>query len=400
MFETALSDMVFETAIRVAQRRRLPVRVLQRLEGVYVLLPYNLIEQEVDTPMICNGYAFFDSGEACSRSAIRTSRRNTTPCRSGRRPTRATSSIRDVESDSFLYKIGNHDIVRGMAECHEVLNLIAKEDTYADLYRRPRQADERHPRHLLLDRQAGRREPGRGARRRSETRPRRRSASSRRSPGYAGTRRTELDAGHRSRPGEIVRPYQVGPLRDDRRLRRDRLPSCGRCGARSSRCATCATSIGDASTSSKNEVSDDVRRLAQQCVEFLLRPDDRSPPTKQRVAAARRPGSTAWRRSPTPRSLEEEVDAAAGELEMLIEIVSNLKIDDATQRTAIIDNISTIFSRLNQDPRGAEEQDAGAGCRVEGAAEFASQLKLLNQASSTTSTSATRPRSAKSTSPS
>ena len=30
--------------------------------------------------------------------------------------------------------MGNKDIVRGMAECHEVLGLINKEDTYANLY--------------------------------------------------------------------------------------------------------------------------------------------------------------------------------------------------------------------------------------------------------------------------
>ena len=41
------------------------------------------------------------------------------------------------------------------------------------------------------------------------------------------------------------------------------------------------------------------------------------------------------------------LEDAAGELEMLIEIVSNLKIEDATHRTAIIDNISAIFSKVN-----------------------------------------------------
>ena len=46
---------------------------------------------------------------------------------------------------------------------------------------------------------------------------------------------------------------------------------------------------------------------------------------------------------------------------MLIEIVSNLKIDDATQRTAIIDNISAIFAQRQPGPRAAEAQDAGTG---------------------------------------
>ena len=33
---------------------------------------------------------------------------------------------------------------------------------------------------------------------------------------------------------------------------------------------------------------------------------------------------------------------------MLTEIVSNLKIEDATQTVAVIDNISLVYSRLNQ----------------------------------------------------
>ena len=36
--------------------------------------------------------------------------------------------------DTFLHKVGNKDIVRGMSECNEVLKLIQKEDSYANLY--------------------------------------------------------------------------------------------------------------------------------------------------------------------------------------------------------------------------------------------------------------------------
>ena len=64
---------------------------------------------------------------------------------------------------------------------------------------------------------------------------------------------------------------------------------------------------------------------------------------------------------------------------MLIEIVSNLKIDDATQRTQIIDNISSIYSNLNQT-RATLKKKLQELMSVEGAAEFNSQLKLLSQA--------------------
>ena len=103
--------------------------------GIYVLLRYNLIEQRVDTPIVCNGFSLFRRRRDGAASRRRTSRRSITPCRSGRRRTSATTSrSRARQTDSFLYKIGNRDIVRGMAECHESLGLIDKEDTYANLY--------------------------------------------------------------------------------------------------------------------------------------------------------------------------------------------------------------------------------------------------------------------------
>ena len=44
----------------------------------------------------------------------------------------------------------------------------------------------------------------------------------------------------------------------------------------------------------------------------------------------------------------EALDKAGEELEMLIDIVGNLKIDDSTKTTQIIDDVSTIYSTLNQ----------------------------------------------------
>jgi uncharacterized coiled-coil DUF342 family protein len=57
----------------------------------------------------------------------------------------------------------------------------------------------------------------------------------------------------------------------------------------------------------------------------------------------------------------------------------NLKIDDATQRTAIVDGISAIFAKINHTRsqiRARQKELMSA----EGIAEFSSQMKLLNQA--------------------
>ena len=79
------------------------------------------------------------------------------------------------------------------------------------------------------------------------------------------------------------------------------------------------------------------------------------------------------------QKLDQEVADGANQLEMLIDIVSNLKIDDATHRTQIIDDISVIYSQLNKT-RAQLRNKTKSLMSTEGAAEFSSQLKLLSQA--------------------
>ena len=40
----------------------------------------------------------------------------------------------NASHDSYLFKIGNKEVVRAMAECNEVTRLINKEDSYTGLY--------------------------------------------------------------------------------------------------------------------------------------------------------------------------------------------------------------------------------------------------------------------------
>ncbi|MDO6425079.1 DNA repair ATPase, partial [Saccharophagus degradans] len=42
--------------------------------------------------------------------------------------------VNTENSDSLLFKIGNKDIVKAMAECQEIITLLNKEDNYDGLY--------------------------------------------------------------------------------------------------------------------------------------------------------------------------------------------------------------------------------------------------------------------------
>ena len=77
--------------------------------------------------------------------------------------------------------------------------------------------------------------------------------------------------------------------------------------------------------------------------------------------------------------LEEQLNKAAAELEMLIEVVSNLKIEDATQTTQISDSISAIYAQFNS-VKAALKRRRKELMSQEGKAEFAAQIKLIDQA--------------------
>ncbi len=104
----------------------------------------------------------------------------------------------------------------------------------------------------------------------------------------------------------------------------------------------------------ENKVAENSDRLSRRCVEFLLKEDSLAPYAERVDQQREQIGQL--KTGVEAKALDEQIANGADELEMLIEIVSNLKIDDATQRTRIIDNISAIYSNLNQTRAGLKKK--------------------------------------------
>ena len=101
--------------------------------GTYVQLRYNLIRQTVDTPLVCNGQTLFEGGEmVCFRAQEEPQKHHAIQI--WQTPFTSSSQVPESQTDSLLFKIGNKEIVRGMAECSEILQLIEKDDSYEGLY--------------------------------------------------------------------------------------------------------------------------------------------------------------------------------------------------------------------------------------------------------------------------
>ena len=74
----------------------------------------------------------------------------------------------------------------------------------------------------------------------------------------------------------------------------------------------------------------------------------------------------------------EKLQNLAQGLDMISEMMSSLKVEDATLQTRIVDSVSEIYSRLNQQKAELDHQRNTLGSE-EAIAQFSARLKLLNQ---------------------
>ena len=373
LFDGPVDDMVFYKVIPAPNGEDFLYAFYNRVVGLYILLSYNLISQEVETPIFCNGFSLFEDGTMVFfRADAEPAKHHAVQI--WQTPYMSVNCPPDVLSESYLYKVGNKDIVRCLAECSEVLTLVRKEDTYANLYVDiARQAQAIRDSYHWLDhpdtfdlsvpliaiRAAADSAIGefdkvvrtKAATRKELARVEARVREVVGSINYYGLESinefVRLLAGLRSVRGEII------SCRD---LRYVELPAV---------------------EAMEREVAEHNDKLSNLCVEFLLKPAALEP---YRVKVAQQAAAVPGLKKVTEaKDLEQQVAASAGELEMLIEIVSNLKIADATATTAIIDSISLVFGRINQ-VRSTLKNRLKELAATEGRAEFNSQVKLLDQA--------------------
>ena len=372
IFESGLREMVFAERVASPNGEDYLYVFYNRRDGVYVLLPYNLIEQKVDTPIVCHGYSIFENGQMIYGKGQDVPQRHHA-LQIWQTPFVGPNYQPETHSDSLLYKIGNRDIVRGMAECHEILNLIAKEDTYSGLFidlakqtsdvldtyywlSEPEACDLREPLGAIKEAAAAaisEFEKVQSVRRSTADQTR-----------QIAERTREIVSSIRARRFEVIGDF-VRSLVDLRVVRGQII------ALRDLRYVD-----GQQVDALEAEVEEHAQRIAKDSVAFLLKPEAMQP---YRAGVEEHRGKIdTLKKLADAKSLGEKVATTASELEMLIETVSNLVIDDATQRTTIIDNISTIFADLNQ-VRAALKNKSRDLMQVEGAAEFNSQLKLLEQ---------------------
>ena len=374
LFDNGLRNMQFEKRLASPNGEDFLYVFYNREDGTYLLLSYNLIAQRVDNPIICHGYALFEDGELCYFRADDEPKKHHA-VQIWQTPYVAPDFELPQTQDSALYKLGNKEIVRAMAEVQEVLTLVGKEDSYAGLY-----LDLIKRTTTLADAYHWLRDP----------------ATQALAEPLVAIQQTataavdEFDKVRAIRKSTAETVQRVLSQADDLRARIARMPDVTEVNDYVRLLAELRATRGEvislkelryvdlsAVEKAAADLTDVSKQVAGQTVEFLLRPDALKPYAARVQAIA--DSVEKVQKVSEANEREKEANAVSSELELLIEVVGNLPMDDPTQTTRIIDSISTIYAGFNQI-RAALKRRRQALAGTEAQAEFTAQLKLLEQA--------------------
>lgn len=371
-FEEREEEMLFERVLKAPNGEDFLYVFYERRAGIYHLMPYNLIAQKVENPIEANGYAVFDDGVLTYFKAHDDPQRHHA-MQIWQTPFASREIVAEGQSDAWLFKIGNSDIVRCMAECQAVYNLLQRDDAYQGLYldivRACTSITDGYfwisaPEAFSIGETVKTiQATGQAAIEEFEKVQHIRKATRSETEKWHSTARklfTEIDGTH----PEDVRGYVD-------RLARMRSLRGGVIGLRELRYVDLQQC--DELEAAITERAD---KVARQTVDFLLRVEALDPYREATNVLRQQLASVS--KAAEARDVLKQLDAAGEQLELLIETISNLKIDDATVTTRIIDSVSELFTDLNQlkaETRSRRSQLM----RDEGAAQFNAQLKLLEQ---------------------
>lgn len=372
LFESELTDLEFYRKVPSPNGEDHLYIFYQNKKNVYVLMSYNIITQQVDTPIICNGYTLYKDGTLIYfRSENEATRHHQVQI--WKTPYSHTLQENDEKRDNVLYKIGNKDIVKAMAESQSVVHLINKEDTYEGLYEDilKKSGDIIDAYFWISDKETFElSEPLKQIKEIANTAidefEKVKAQKKHANDVLAATsekvdrllfnvknakfdsldKLVKLLAETRSMHGEVIE------LINTRYIDTEKIDAL------------------------KETLSKTTADLSDKTIEFLLK-DEALLPYEEMVANQKEAVKNVTKVIDA-QQIESECKGISSELELLIDILNSLKIDDATQTTRIIEKISLIFSSLNE-VRAQLKKKVDSLKSKEAVAEFRAQLTLLEQ---------------------
>lgn len=372
IFESELNGLEFFRKVASPNGEDFLYIFYQNERNAYVIMSYNIIRQQVETPIICNGFTlFYDGTLIFFRSENEATRHHQVQI--WRTPYPARLQENYEKKDNILYKIGNKDIVKAMAECQEVIHLINKEDTYEGLYEDiEKKANDIIDAYFWISDEAtySISEPLSDIKIIANTaidefekvkEQKRHSVEVLQSTNekveklLSSIKNEKLDS--------LAKPVKL--LAETRRMQGEVIEL-----------NTYKYMNSEAVNNLRENLVAAGNKLSEKTIEFLLR-DEALIPYETKVSEQKSEVEKVTK-VVDANKIEENCKLISSELELLIDILNSLKIEDTTQATRIIEKISLIFASLNE-VRAQLKKKIDSLKSKEAIAEFRAQLTLLEQ---------------------
>lgn len=372
IFDSDLDDLEFFRKVISPNGEDFLYTFYQRSSNTYVMMSYNIIRQQIETPITCNGFTLFGDGTLIFfRSEEQATRHHQIQIWQTPYPKRLVENYE--KKDNVLYKIGNKDIVKAMAESQEVIHLINKEDTYEGLYE-----DIVKKSNDIIDSYFWVSDPvtyklGEPLSQIKE---------------IANTAIDEFEKvksqkKHSAELLEAASQKVEDMLFSTKNAKFNSLDQLVKMLAETRRMQGEVIELTNQKYMDlarvdelKEDLSVTAGTLSDKTVEFLLR-DEALLPYENSVAEQKNEIEKV-QKVIDGNKVEENCKLISSELELLIDILNSLKIDDTTHTTRIIEKISLIFSSLNE-VRAQLKKKIDSLKSNEAVAEFRAQLTLLEQ---------------------
>lgn len=372
IFESELKNLEFFRRIASPNGEDYKFVFYQNEKNIYVLMSYNIIAQQVETPTICNGYTVFPDGKLILfRSEEEATKHHMVQI--WQTPYSAEVIENPDKKDSEIFKIGNKNIVKAMAECQELITLVNKEDSYEGLYDDiSKKANDivdsyfwisnKKTFELAVPLRQIKEIANTAIEEFEKVQLQKKNTLRDLQETTAKVERLQFEINNNK--GDTLESY-VKLLAENRRLQ-------GEIIERGKLKYIDLEKIAEL----KKQLDESNVKLSDSTIEFLLR-DEALVPYGLKVEAEKAHVESV-KKAIDANAVDNNCKIISSELELLIDILNSLKIEDTTQTTKIIQKISLIFASLNE-VRAQLKRKLDSLRSSESVAEFHAQLTLLDQ---------------------
>lgn len=342
-------------------------------EGMVVLYPYNLVEKEIRNPLYSHGYGLFEDGRLIFFYAEDEATR-VHPMQIWQTPFQSELyADQTQQSQTFYGRLGNPELVRGISELYALVKLIREESVSSEHYsfivttigRVLDQfywfSDEQLPELTPLLKEIG----GTAELVIDEYEK------------VASIRQAAIDALKEAEQSQQKLIAQLQP--DSWHKANDFIVALDRMRKQQGHLITIRDYryIDQARVDALAQALDEARlTLSSQTVQFL-QTDNALEDYINEIDALHQQGQ-AVETIAELGPVTERLTVMSEGLDLLSEMIAGLKIDDATVRTAIIDDVSSVYSKLNQVRAQTKHREKSLGS-AEAVAQFSAQFKLFSQ---------------------